>query len=525
MNLKVKEMEQLFLTLKSKDKNINGVGLSRKITNNKITGDKSITVYVNKKLPLSAMKPDKVVDNSYYFSGELYSTDVIEGSSHFLNNQITPCHIHAADLFLPPENSILYPNRARVNYLSGGCNFTKWSPGDYFTFCTLGGIFKDKSDNTYVGLTNRHCVDRLKSINLIWVDPLTYSIDFSGSMYFNIPFLNYHSISKYNREIQFYDNTLPNYEVYTTNMVDTVSNYNMYNANFYQPSRFSDPGGVPNMDVLSGENCIGFLKRAAPVIIFDSTLPQTFNYTDAAIIALTDNGRVNSTSRGQIGFDEFNFNDAIRIATDEEIDEVFVNQYPMFYSGSRTGPNGNSYGCHLSAFSNYRVAEIPVLINDEIYGSDINYTFSDIVEFYGLEFDTTILPGEISPTTFENFKVVLSGGDSGSIIWGKLPDGWKILGLNFAGFVNEGYTFSTGFFCRITNVFKELNIDVWNGEQLNFSKPMHTVTIKNIVDFSKPMEDTDLGEEVINKIKIDNKDYYYSGVQYTNNFNNISYKL
>ncbi len=557
-------MEKLFISLKSLDNNINGIGLGNKIKNDITTRENAIIVYVNKKLPLSAISPDKKIPEKIKFDDQIYSSDVVQStarSAAIFYEYNTSCHGNdAMDLGLPDPTSSIYLNRSRLDILSGGCNFTTWTPDGISAFSTLGGIFKDKLDGSYVGITNRHNIDKFIKTNLSYLNRFTLTEESSGFTYYKIPFLNFYSIESYAKEFEFNDPNNPDVIITTTNFKNNVYNYSIANHYCFQPSKYIDSNGVPHVDSLSGNNCIGYVKRAIPALIYDRSKLINFNYADGAVISLTN--RVNSTSKNQIGF-YWLFENPALIATDEEIDFIVDNKRPLFYSGSRSGPIGKEAGatlCTLRPIVNYRIVEIgsAVFTTQDIIKDGYSYLYSDCIEYESVIYDWVgeeppdwvgnkckdanipppgwfpcnvregIIPGDVPTITF---KPALLPGDSGSLVWGLLsatptsPSGWKIVGLNFATTHDPSPNSrkSTGIFCRITNVMKELELDVWNGEQLNFSNnTTHEVTLKNI-DFTKLNER--LEDELINYIEVEGKRYYYAGSKYTRNFNDITYKI
>lgn len=565
MRSQVKEMENLFLSLKAIDKNINGIGLGNKTKNGITLNETAVIVYVKNKMPISSISPEKLISNEFIFNDKIYKSDVVQSSSFnaFIDLRFgSPCNGNDVNsLTAPASTSNIFLNRSRLNILSGGCNFAVWSPSNMPTFSTLGGIFKDKLDGTYVGLTNRHSIDKFIKVDLSYINIFTGAQELTGFTYFKVPFLNFYSIPNYSMEF-FIENdpNYPDYRIKTNNFANKVQNYSIANSFCYQPSRYTDNSGVPDIDTLSGNNCFGYVKRATPVLAYDESKIIRFNYVDGAVIGIKD--RVDSTSKNQIGFYYLHNNPSL-IATDEEIDFIFQFKRPLFYSGSRSGPMGREAGataCTLRPTVNYRVVEIGSAlfgINDVNRGENYTYLFSDCIEYESAEVRWTGAP----PVNSENYctepglpppgwfpcdhreglipgdspridlKPALLPGDSGSLVWGLLsaypgnPGGWKIVGLNFATTHTDSIdaTKSTGIFCRITNVMRDLNLEPWNGEPLSYAKnTMHEVVLDDI-DFSKLNEN--LEDELVRYIEIDGEKYYYSGSRYTNKINDLKYKL
>lgn len=503
MKSNFKLIEDIYMVLKHIDKNVTGLKQAKKITNTKTTNQDSLVINVKNKIPYESIEEGKLLPVLIKVENDIFITDVVEESYVYIDscNQGEP-----QDLNTPDKNSRLYWNRVFVNPLSGGCNLTKWTPRSIKTFCTLGGIFKDKQDGSYVGLTNRHCVDRLYYVQTFNVDKQDPTYYFEETYPLTIPFLNYYSSISPMYSIEILD--LGVYDDYTTttvNFVSVIRNYSLKDTNYYNPSLYDDPVGVPLTDAPSGNNYIGSFKRAVPCFLYyqlDESTHSIFNYVDAALIGLSN--RVDSSSRFYIGF---NYTGEIKVANDEEINSLYENEYPLFFSGSRSGPSGfpgTYYHCVSS-----KVVSIDTIIevSDPYFATEgVKQVFSDC-----LIFNTYDRFGDIS--------IAARGGDSGSIVWGLFPGGWKIVGLLFAG-STDGIN---GVFCRITRVLKELNIEVWNGEPLNFSKPLHEIILKSPPPFLDPpnLEEGNL----VRKIKLDGKEYHYTGLRETDMYNDITYTL
>lgn len=495
--MSIKELEEIFVKLKSNDTNITGLKIGKKTTNGVATPDEALVVSVAEKIPLNLLKQDKVIPKYIEIGGSNFKTDVVEHVYNIAMPSPARCISDASNLGALDPSSPIYLNRSYINPLSGGCNFSKWTPTTINEYGTLGGIFRDKTDNTYVGLTNRHCVDKICTVDTYNVDKLDYNNKFYEFISLKVPFLNYYGSMEetFSKELDI--DVDPSYSSTTVNFVSVVRNYSLNNTNYYQPSRAIEPNNIPISDMPYGKNYIGSFKRAISVFPNYDVTSFYFNYVDAALIGIKE--RINPTSRFQIGF---NYTGEIKIATDAEIDLAYTNQYPLFFSGSRSGPIGNPGGnaCDLRISSNKVIADV----QDEFY--PVKYSFSDIVEFES------------------SSLIALEGGDSGSIIWAQYPDGWKIIGLNFASSLNNLTGEIRGLFCRITNVFEELNIDVWNGEPLNISEPNHEIILKNQIQFIKnsPLTQTN---KAVNSIKIDGEDYYFIGMRETDKYNDITYTV
>ncbi|MGB9760416.1 MAG: hypothetical protein ACPLZG_11360, partial [Thermoproteota archaeon] len=99
--------------------------------------EKCIRVYVEKKLPLSALKEEEVIPKTV---GDI-PTDVVESGKI------------VALILMPVPKSLEFDPKARVRPITGGISFGNVS----ITANTIGWFYVDKNGNKYIG-SNAHCL-------------------------------------------------------------------------------------------------------------------------------------------------------------------------------------------------------------------------------------------------------------------------------------------------------------------------------------------------------------------------------
>jgi hypothetical protein len=313
------------------------------------------------------------------------------------------------DVYVMPEvtalldscqpSSVYELNRQKYRPLSGGISIGNNGGAGYTSVGTLGTIVVDNVDNKLVGLTNLHVAAK--------------HLDGDGGT----PFLL-------------------NYQTGGYSQINTFFYSRSYNS-IYQTSVAFNDGGSQFYN--NPPDFIGTLKRGYPLNYyrnqFGGIVFGNFNYIDAAIINLKDSIISNDSWR-PIGAP---FNTSPPFATAAEIDTLTLST-PLFRSGRTLGPIG--YGTSCTAIST-------IFTSTSIYvGGYMPFSLTDIP----IEFTDAI--GFTSNTI-----AVVSGGDSGSILYANLSGTWKIVGLIFAGAVDG----STGYACKINRVAQYLNVSYWDG--------------------------------------------------------------
>jgi hypothetical protein len=327
------------------------------------------------------------------------STITIDGITFNTDVQILPEIKALADSC--QSSSVYNLNRAKYRPLSGGISIGNNGGGGYVAVGTLGTIVVDNVDNKLVGLTNIHVCAK--------------HIDSDGA----VPFLlNWQGSS-----------TDPNTAYFS------VRSYNP----IYQPSVAFNDGGSQFYN--NPPDFIGTTKRWYPINyyrnIFGGIISGNFNYIDAGIINLNDD-LLSDYSWRPIGAP---FNTSPPFATTSEINSVTIST-DLFRSGRTLGALGFGTGCDTLSVTNLGVTTyIDGYAGINTPQASWSFEFSDLIQFTSTDI------------------AVISGGDSGSILYANIGGAWKIIGLNFAGSADG----SIGFACRIDRVARYLNVSYWDG--------------------------------------------------------------
>ena len=138
-----KTIEDLYLNTND---NINSVGYSYKITNDKQTNILSIKFSVNKKKNISELSADEILPKFININGQEYLTDIVEEN---IDAQAHPCYS-----WDPPDQSIIQ-HRSLAPILKGGISVGR---PDEISAGTLGLICLDNIDKNIIGLTNNHVI-------------------------------------------------------------------------------------------------------------------------------------------------------------------------------------------------------------------------------------------------------------------------------------------------------------------------------------------------------------------------------
>lgn len=146
------KIEQLYL---STPESIHGVGLGIKTIGGGSTGIISIIFTVDKKLPLSELKPSEILPKTVTIDGVDYATDIVERKR---------LDAHACYSTSDPDIARLQPARSGYSSLvpfRGGQEILPFPYGwediyNPYSVGTLGGFVVDNDDNKIVGITNAH---------------------------------------------------------------------------------------------------------------------------------------------------------------------------------------------------------------------------------------------------------------------------------------------------------------------------------------------------------------------------------
>ena len=274
-----------------------------------------------------------------------------------------------------------------------------------------------------------------------------------------------------------------------TNSLVGVSNNHVYiNDAFICSERNPDAlTGITNVkgDVVSQRH--EYLNDNFPIGVVKKYYPireNGFNYIDASVTTIySGNTYINSgTSFNQEGLTASTY----PFASTSEIDNLLVSN-PLLYSAGRTT------GAKGEGTTKLRIYQFPIVASVAYnrQGTDVVIDYTDLIAFVA----TT---GSTQP--FDICSYPIWHGDSGSALIADLSGTKKIIGLCFAGTLNEGVA------CRIDRVASLLNLSAWNGESVNFS------------DNNNIMEHTINGLSDLEYVDIEGKRYWQVGLRnITNN--------
>jgi hypothetical protein len=189
------------------------------------------------------------------------------------------------------------------------------------------------------------------------------------------------------------------------------------------------------------------------------------NYVDGAICTLTSADIDINQSYKQYGLSIDNF---LPFATTEEIDSLIDNSFDLFSSGRTTGAKGEGN-------IKLKISQANSIIN-------IQYEKQGVMQ--ALQFGKCLhfiaTPNSIKPYS-QTCNFPIAAGDSGSVLIADINGVKKIIGLVFAGSVQNGIV-TEGIANRIDEVASKLCISAWNGGLLKFNNNKIKVLITNSYD-------------------------------------------
>ena len=396
------------------------------------------------------------------------------------------------DIYQSNSAELNFQNRELCRPLSGGVAI-----GNFLnSYGTLGGLFRDDTDGTIVGLTCRHVCDKMvrietsrgDEINPPALPPRTYPFDFdyiktrftslcdrySPSFIINpntVIYKNQYG-NNYNREYAdyVYDKIYRGitYSIRTYGRFNISQNVDLLNYPIYQPG-YSFFNTITYVNFISGFSfptdspsarpypyTVGHVKRAIPLV----TNEIYFNEIDSAVIAieksLNEDEVLNKTSCNFVGFE--NYNGSI-FASSAEINSLSSNtDTPLFKTGAGTGPIGNNTSQYSLSFSSFYDT---IIVENVLYKNGISFILTD----------TNQIENNIALSALPALSTL--EGDSGSMLWALLSSNhptasaWKIVGQIFA-FSNDPLPI-IGYACRIDKIQKALNISPWNGDNIVYT--------------------------------------------------------
>jgi len=256
--------------------NVHSISYGYKIVDGQTTNQLSIIFSVDKKIAASEVDPSELLPSSIIVDGENISTDVISTTrSEALSN-----------CFAAVDSSSISHRQNYSSELRGGISTGLSNSGGAGT---LGAIFLDKDDNSFIALTNAH-------VGLMNNNRFALFNDLKGS---------------------------------------SDLNWDISDNNSIQPGALDGSG-----------TSIGQLKRYYPW-----KLPPEFNTVDAAIIGLKSSSLTSlSSAKSLLNIDSANIlnsTDYFPFASSAEIDTLLTTQKALRKSGRSTGSNNANASCEL----------------------------------------------------------------------------------------------------------------------------------------------------------------------------------
>lgn len=409
---------------------VNSVSYGFKFKNGEKTDKLSIIFGVNQKKPLSEVKSDEVLPSEIVIDGKVYLTDVVE---HEMPN-LQQCYPDPADANiqrLRGNPSLLKPMRGGQEIIQFPTGWTPSGGGGYnISVGTLGFFAVDNTDNKIVGVTNSHvvCDERVycdeQNINIV--------------------------------------NTSP----YNTCQERPWTNVDP-NNDYFPGALVNDNGAVE----LAGYN----IKRYQPVSNTDT------NYVDGALLIMNNATPAYVDSNSYMVWQPIGTPDYapyLPFATTAELDNLLVEDPPVYSTGRTTGPKGYTAATDCAL----KITELHVnaYVNDngtlQYWGDCIKYAYED---------------GSNTPS---------AGGDSGSAVLADIGGTRKVIGLLFAG--ATAYTLLN----RIDRVAETLNIRAWDASySINLNQPSPIYKVCNL----------SLGYGGIDSVVLNGVTYYQAGFTLT----------
>jgi len=210
----------------------------------------------------------------------------------------------------------------------------------------------------------------------------------------------------------------------------------------------------PNESIVNGLNySIGTVKKYYPI-----RKSNVYNKIDTALLTINESDINSSTSYHQHNLTPSSY----PWASKAEIDSLTTET--LLYCTSRTTGSKGEGTTKLRPISFLNGVSIAY----NLQGQEEIIYFSDVIQFVA----TTISSGTITDTCYDP----ISGGDSGSALIADIGGIKKVIGLVFAGTI-DNYGTIAGIACRIDNIATLLNISAWNGETINYSNLAETMEL------------------------------------------------
>jgi len=375
-------------------------------------------------------------------------------------------------------------NRILCRPLSGGTSI-----GNFLNmYGTLGGLFRDDTDGTIVGLTCRHVCDKMvytkvggnvKDSVTLPAPYAPFNRDFVRTRFTSLSdrlcedFILSRTVlykdeytDSFNKEYNnfLYDKTYRGivYTLRTYERSDAALNTTTLQIPIYQPG-FPVFDSSTYINYVTGYSIptdknndkpfpytIGHVKRAIAL----QADTRYNNEIDSAVIAIEKNiympNLLDNNSCNYIGF---NKTGGAAFASTEEINSLTSNT-PLFKTGAGTGP----MGFNVQGLSCY----------------DLRFEgFYDFISVEGANYINGLTFSLSTSNNTSSFALSTLEGDSGSMLWALLSSNistasaWKIVGQVFA-YSNEADPILC-YASRIDNIQKALKISPWDGNNIAYT--------------------------------------------------------
>lgn len=437
-------IENLFLNKNSE--NIIAIGFGKKYVNNIKTDTNSIVFYVENKLPLNQIPENEIIPNTVNLENISYSTDVVEATKPEF---IMGCYSSSShpDILKLQTNTL--PLKGGQELIVFPENFTT----NNYSYCTLGFLCVDSTDNKFVAITAAHPI-----VSRLQIAP--------------------------NR----------NLTTESTNPYNTYEQNLTYNGSGYRPSVgiWENKTNTNTPDIIISD----YIKKYSNL----SAESAVINYTDVAVVSIGNNS---FTTQSLINIDshkiyvpsgQTEYASAMEFATTEELNNLIQDNPIVYSTGRTTGPKGyfeNSVDYNTNTGFFCRMYIESMSNTTAITFQNTSYIFGDSILF-GYADDP---PDETPPVSL---------GDSGSALIAEYPGGIrKIIGVVFARNGKWGYA------NRIDKIVQELDIRKWD-----WTESTDSTELSSRLQLASPSVIKKQINDPINsqaKTTIDNKTYYQSG--------------
>lgn len=404
-NLLQNTIENLF---ENTDSNIHSVSCGYKIKNGKRTNTPSIIFKVYQKLPLNVIPKDQILPSSISVGGQNIPTDVVSQDSFIPLNSKCYSVLDSTS----KDNRLSYiPN------LLGGISI---GPTSVIQAGTLGGIFLDYEDNSFIGLTNNHVVI-----------------------------------------------TEPN-NIFINSEKPSVYAWDIRDEGICQPARNELPGYTNWTDV-------GKIKRYYPFTL------NGYNRIDAAIIGFNASGVIEDLLKSKSQLNLSLPSTFFDFATSEEIDNLLGNN-TIRKSSRSTGSNNNNSICkavvtetNVTTFLNHFGYQFKFTNCISIeYQNQISLKHPDTGRAYSVSRENIGYPGDSGSVVLANIMDTSTGLSTIKVIGLLFAVSSNIYGpltKNGTPWIPKQY--NNGLICRIDQIASFLNIGPLSVDSIYINDPQN----------------------------------------------------